>query len=94
MKKRLILPSSANYPRDAPHLFVQNNKVNKFNNEVHIALSGQKYFIKAQDGVISAQSLEFKNRILKQIPSDPKKTKQLHSILRLAVGERTKISQH
>ena len=80
MKKRLILPSSANYPRDAPHLFVQNNKVNEFNNEVHIALSGQKYFIKAQDGVISARSLEFKDRILKQMPSDPKKTKQLHSI--------------
>ena len=80
MKKRLILPSSANYPTDAPHLFVQNNKVNEFNNEVHIALSAQKYFIKAQDGVISAQSLEFKDRILNQIPSDPKKTKQLHSI--------------
>ena len=29
---------------------------------------------------------------MKQIPSDSRKTKQLHSILHLAVGERTEIS--
>ena len=92
LKKRLLLPSSPNYPRDAPHLFVQNNKVNDFNNKAHSALSGQKYFIKAQDSVIGAQSQELRDRVLQQIPSDPRKTKQLHSTLRLEVGERTEIS--
>jgi len=28
----------------------------------------------------------------KQIPNDPRKTRQLHSVLNLATGERTKIS--
>ena len=31
---------------------------------------------------------ELREKVLKQIPSDPRKTKQLHSILKLAVGER------
>ena len=35
---------------------------------------------------------ELREKVLKQIPSDPRKTKQLHSILKLAVGERTEIS--
>ena len=29
---------------------------------------------------------------MKQVPGDPRKTKQLHSVLHLAVGERTEIS--
>lgn len=53
LKERITLPSSANYPRDAAHLFVQNSKVINFNNEAHNALSGTKYSIKAQDSVIS-----------------------------------------
>ena len=92
LKERIILPRSANYPRDAAHLFVQNSKVNDFNNEAHNALSGKKYSIKAQDSVIGAQSPELRDKVLKQIPSDPRKTKQLHSVLKLAVGERTEIS--
>lgn len=42
LKERpIILPSSANYPKDAAHLFVRNSKVNDFNNEAHNALSVQ-----------------------------------------------------
>ena len=92
LKKRIILPSSAYCPRDAPHLFLQSSKVNDFNSEAHNALSGKKYPIKAQDSVIGAQSLELRNKVLKQTPSDPRKTKQLHSVLKLAVGETTEIS--
>ena len=33
-----------------------------------------------------------REKILKQVPNDPRKTKQLHSILNIAVGERTEIS--
>ena len=42
------------------------------------------------DSVIGAE--ELRDKILKQIPTDPRKTKQLHSVLNLAVGERTEIS--
>ena len=35
-----------------------------------------------------------KDKILNQIPSDPRKTKQLFSILKLATGERTEISNN
>ena len=92
LKRRIILPSSVSYPRDVPHLFVQNNKVNDFNNKAHNSLQGTKYSIKAHDCVIGAQSQELRKKILKQIPTDPRKTKQLHSILKLAVGEKTEIS--
>ena len=35
---------------------------------------------------------QLRDKILSQIPNDPRKTKQLHSVLQLAVGERTEIS--
>ena len=91
-KERLIQSNNRNYPVDAPHLFIQNAKVKEFNDRAHCAISSTKYSIKAHDSVIGAQSQELRDKILKQIPSDPRKTGQLHSILNLATGERTEIS--
>ena len=91
-KEQILQPSSTNYPIDAPHLFIQNAKVNEFNDRAHRAISGTKYSIKAHDSVIGAESQQLRDKILKQIPSDPRKTKQLHGTLNLAVGERTEIS--
>ena len=92
LKSRCIALSNPSYPKDAPHLFIQNSKVNDFNHKAYHALTGIKYSIKAHDSVLGAESQELRNKILKQIPSDPRKTKQLYSILHLAVGERTEIS--
>ena len=92
LRTHSIALSNPNYPKDAPHLFIQNSKVNDFNCKVHNALTGMKYSIKAHDSVVGAESQELRDKLLKQIPSDPRKTKQLHSILHLAVGERTEIS--
>ena len=92
LKERTISRTSSNYPKNAPHLFTQNVKVNEFNDIVHNSLSGTKYSIKAHDSVIGAESQELRDKILKQVPSDPRKTKQLHSLLNLAMGERTEIS--
>ena len=47
---------------------------------------------KRNDTVIGAESQELRDKILKQIPSDPRKTRHLHSILNLATGERKEIS--
>ena len=37
---------------DVPHLFLQNIKVNEFNERVHNAATGEKYSIKAVDSVV------------------------------------------
>ena len=74
------------------HLFIQNAKVNNFNDRAHNALSGTKYSIKAHDSVVGAETQERRDKILRQIPIDPRKTKQLHSVLHVAAGERTEIS--
>ena len=42
-KGRILLPSSTNYPIKAPHLFIQNAKVNEFNDRVPCAISGTWY---------------------------------------------------
>ena len=57
-----------------------------------MAASGDKYNIKALDSFIGANSAELRDKILKQIPVDPRKTKQLASNLQLAEGERTEIA--
>ena len=76
MKERII-QCDINNPIDAPHLFVQNAKVDEFNERVHNAALGNKYRIRAQDSVIGANSAELREKILQQIPNDPRKTKQL-----------------
>jgi len=92
LKKRILHSSATSYPIDVPHLFIQNAKVNEFNDRVHKATQGTKYSIKAHDSVIGAASRDVQDKILKQIPQDPRKTKQLHGSLNIAVGERTEIS--
>ena len=66
--------------------------VDEFNNQVHEAATGRKYTIKAQDSVIGANSADLRDKIMKQIPNDPCKTKQLASKLHIAEGERTEIA--
>ena len=91
-KERILKSHSEHYPMDAPHLFIQNAKANDFNERAHNSIRGAKFTIKAHDSVIGAESHELRDKILNQIPSDPRKTKQLHSTLNLAVSERTEIS--
>lgn len=75
-------------------MFIQNATVIEFNDRAHCAISGAKYSIKTNFSVIGAESQEPSNKIMKQIPNDPRKTKQLHSILNVAVAEKPEISQH
>lgn len=57
-----------------------------------MAASGDKYNIKALDSVLGTNPAELRDKILKQIPVDSRKTKQLASNLQLAEGERTEIT--
>ena len=89
LKERCISENCRDYPTDIPHFFIQNSKVDEWNNRVHMAATGDKYTIRALDSVIGANSPELRSKILNQIPLDPRKTKQLASNLQLAEGERT-----
>ena len=93
LKKRII-QDDINNPIDAPHLFIQNAKVDEFNERVHNAALGNKYRIKAQDSVIGANPAELREKILQQIPNDPRKTEQLAWNLCLAEGERTELAMN
>ena len=94
IKERIIQQNNVtdDYSIHVPHLFIQNMKVNEFNERAHHAASGVKYTIKARDSVIGANSAKLRDKIMKQIPDDPRKTKQLISRLHLAEGERTEIA--
>ena len=92
LKERLIVENSIDDPMDLPHLFIQNQKVNEFNERVHNAATGEKFSIKAVDSVIGANSAQLRDKILSQISDDPRKTKQIATNLHLCVGERTRDS--
>ena len=89
--KERVVNEDINNPIDAPHLFIQNAKVDEFNERVHNAATGNKYQIKAQDSVIGANSSKLRDKILTRMPNDPRKTKQLALNLRLAEAERTEL---
>ena len=84
--KERIVPEQ-NCPKQAPHLFIQNLNVDEFNDKVYKAATGAKYTIEAHENVIGANSAELRDKIMKQIPNDWRKTKQLASKLQIAEGE-------
>ena len=94
LKCRQIVNHDTNYPNHAPHLFIQNNKVNDYNLKVYGLPAGQKYSIKATDSVIGAHSKQVKEALLKKIPDDPRKTMELATALHLAIGERIEVTQN
>lgn len=94
LRTRMIENSDPNYPRHAPHLFIQNNRVDDFNWTIFNSAAGRKYTVKAVDSVIGAQSDELKQRLLRQVPDDSRKTMQLATRLQIAENERTELSQN
>lgn len=56
------------------------------------AMCVENIFFKTKNSAVGANSTELRDKILKQIPSDPRKTKQLASNLQLAEGERTEVA--
>ena len=53
--------------------------------------TGKNFRIKAQDSVIGATSRKLRDKISRQIPDDPRKTKQLALNLCLAERKRTEL---
>ena len=94
LRARVIEDPQVNYPRHTPHLFIQNNSVNEFNRSVYNSAAGRKYTVKAVDSVIGVQSKELKERFLRQVPDDPRKTMQLTANLAIAENERIEVCQN
>ena len=67
---------------------------NDFNEKVHQAAKGRKYAIKSQDSVIGTSCSQLRDKIMKQIPDDPRKTKQIVSNLHVAEAERTELAMN
>ncbi|XP_078357307.1 uncharacterized protein LOC144642199, partial [Oculina patagonica] len=94
LRARIIEDPNMNYPRHAPHLFIQNDSVDEFNRSVYNSAAGKKYIVKAVDSVIGTQSEELKARLLRQVPDNPRKTMQLATHLAIAENERIEVCQN
>lgn len=94
IKDRIIQEDPSDNVIQIPHLFVQSNKVDDCNEKEQYLATCVKYTIKAQDSIVGANSAELRDKIMKQIPNDPRKTKQILSNLKLAEGERTEMAMN
>ena len=66
--------------------------MDEFNTRTHNSLSGADYSEREHDSVMGADCKERRNKILRQVFNNRRKTEQLGSVLKLSVGERTEIS--
>lgn len=85
---RIISVDHPDYPFSAPHLFIENKFVNKFNEDLMQKLQTAKVTVEADTDVISEVRLkpEQKIKLLKLLPDNPANTGQLSNSLTLAVN--------
>ncbi|KAK3087854.1 hypothetical protein FSP39_011503 [Pinctada imbricata] len=81
-----ISPVQENYPKNAPHLFVENKFVDNFNKDFIEKLSTMKVEVISHDAIIADIPKSNKDRLLKNLPKDSSKTANLAHSLVLAVG--------
>ena len=74
LKTRLISERDPVYPVTAPHLLIEDNKVQKFNRKIYNSCSEEKFVITALDSVIGTDNKKIEEKLISNIPSDPKKT--------------------
>ena len=65
IKEQCVNESSC--PKEAPRLFIQNAKVDEYNETVYRSSTGNKYIIMAQDSMIGANSADLRDKILRQV---------------------------
>ena len=59
LKERLTVENSIDDPIDVPHLFIQNQKVNEFNERVHNGATGEKFPLKQWTVLLELTLLNF-----------------------------------
>ena len=75
-----LSPEHPDYPINSTHLFSTNIAVDQHNHDIFHKSTNEKVEIKAIDIVLGDLSDELKERLKKQIPSDPSKTMGLYSV--------------
>ena len=87
LQTRLVSPESKDYQKDLLHLFAENAGVDRHNNEILRAMSGEKVVILCHDTVVSANiSAKKCDNLVKSLPDDFSKTGNLMKLLTVAVG--------
>lgn len=74
LKTRLVSEKDPAYPVTAPHLFIEDKNVQKFNRKVYNRCSEEKFVITALDSVVGTDNKKIQEKLLRKIPSDPRKT--------------------
>ncbi|XP_061190194.1 uncharacterized protein LOC133198057 [Saccostrea echinata] len=85
--QRFIRQDSEVYPKEAPHLFIENKFVDSFNNNLIENLSTNKVNVRADTDVLSQTKLSasLKLKLLQNLPENPASTGQLRTNLVIAV---------
>ncbi|KAK3097672.1 hypothetical protein FSP39_011969 [Pinctada imbricata] len=86
IEKHNVSPAQENYPKNVPHLFVENKFVDNFNKDFIDTLSTVKVEVLSHDAVVADLPKSTKDRLLKSLPMDSSKTANLAHSLVLAVG--------
>ncbi|KAK3102105.1 hypothetical protein FSP39_008803 [Pinctada imbricata] len=94
LNARKITPdeSGTDYPLYIPHIFLQNKKVNAFNNQIYELSNERKIHVKASDYIIGDVDAEIKEKVRKSIPVDTSKTMGLSKDLNLSIGMQCEVS--
>lgn len=87
INQRIITPDCLEYPKQAPHLFIENKFVDTFNSNLLENLTTSKALIKADTDVLSQAKLsaEVKLKLIKNLPENQSSTGQLKTHLVIAV---------
>ncbi|XP_061190534.1 uncharacterized protein LOC133198460 [Saccostrea echinata] len=87
ISQRIIRQDSPTYPKQAPHLFIENKFVDCFNNNLIENLSTSKVNVRADTDVISQTKLSesIKLKLVQKLPENPTSTGQLRTNLVIAV---------
>ena len=80
-----ISPFHENYPKSAPHLFIENKFVDDFNDKFIAALTGAKIIVESHDTVVSDLPKNTKERLIQSLPTDANKTANLSKTLTVTV---------
>ncbi|XP_062592424.1 uncharacterized protein LOC134253849 [Saccostrea cucullata] len=87
VSQRFIRQDSQDYPKEAPHLFIENKFVDCFNNNLIENLSTNKVNVRADTDVLSQTKLSasVKLKLVQNLPENPASTGQLRTNLVIAV---------
>ncbi|KAK3090521.1 hypothetical protein FSP39_012459 [Pinctada imbricata] len=84
--KHHVSPAHENYPKNVPHLFLENKFVDNFNEDFIRNLSTTKVDVFSHDAIIADIPKKNRDRLLQSLPKDSSKTANLAQRLVLAVG--------